>query len=250
MTSPIEGRSFLDIKASVETHKQVMPDLLAAHALTGCDTVASPHDIGKMTALKVLRSQKCGLDQVGLAQHGQPLTIAAEKQSVAFVLHATAKEAVGSLLKLDKRPGRTKLLNGEVLLHRCLHCHQLTRLSDRITFMVSCRSPSGCMHWIFIHQILMSHCMDGHDVKERIHCSTVPDGVALIPGELIQFIKCSCQAERPCRTQRCSCRNANLWCSTFCSCKDEAPFDWRLTLHNSIEMSTHYVSFQRKICSK
>jgi len=57
MTSPIEGRSFLDIKASVETHKQVIPDLLAAHALTGCDTVASPHGIGKMTALKVLRSQ-------------------------------------------------------------------------------------------------------------------------------------------------------------------------------------------------
>jgi len=56
MTSPIEGRSFLDITASVETHKQVMPDLLAAYALTGCDTVASPHGIGKMTALKLLRS--------------------------------------------------------------------------------------------------------------------------------------------------------------------------------------------------
>jgi len=56
MTSPIEGRSFLDIKASVKTHKQVIPDLLAAHALTGCDTVASPHGIGKVTALKVLRS--------------------------------------------------------------------------------------------------------------------------------------------------------------------------------------------------
>jgi len=52
----IEGRSFLDIKAPVETHKQVIPDLLAAHALTGCDTVASSHGIGKMTALKVLRS--------------------------------------------------------------------------------------------------------------------------------------------------------------------------------------------------
>jgi len=83
---------------------------------------------------------------VGLVQHGQPLTIAAEKQSVAFVLHATAKEAVGPLLKLDKRPGHRKSLNGEVLLHRCLHYHELTRLSDRITFVLSCRSPSGCMH--------------------------------------------------------------------------------------------------------
>jgi len=82
---------------------------------------ASTHGIGKMTALKVLRSQKCGLDQVGLVQHWQPLTIAAEKQSVTFVLHTTAKEAVGPLLKLDKRPGHRKSLNGEVLLHRCLH---------------------------------------------------------------------------------------------------------------------------------
>ena len=74
---------------------------------------------------------------MGLVQHGQLLTIADEKQSVAFVLHATAKEAVGPLLKLDKRPGHRKSLNREVLLHRCLHYHQLTRLSDRITFVLS-----------------------------------------------------------------------------------------------------------------
>jgi len=97
MTSHIEGKSFLDIKASVETHKQVIPGLLAAHALTGCDTVPSPHGIGKMTALKVLRSQKCGLNQVGLVQHGQPLTIAAKKQSLAFVLACYGQESCRSL---------------------------------------------------------------------------------------------------------------------------------------------------------
>lgn len=79
MASPVEGRSFLDIKASAQKYSQIIPDLLAAHALTGCDTVASPHSIGKMTALKVLKSQTCRLDQLGLIQQGQPLSAAAER---------------------------------------------------------------------------------------------------------------------------------------------------------------------------
>ena len=41
MVSPIQRRSVLDINAAVEEHSSIVPDLLAAHGLTGCDTVAS-----------------------------------------------------------------------------------------------------------------------------------------------------------------------------------------------------------------
>ena len=42
-----------------------MEDILAAHGFTGCDTVATYHDIGKGIALKVLRSGGLSLSKVG-----------------------------------------------------------------------------------------------------------------------------------------------------------------------------------------
>ena len=41
MVSPVRGRSVLDINAAAEEHSSIVPDLLPAHGLTGCDTVAS-----------------------------------------------------------------------------------------------------------------------------------------------------------------------------------------------------------------
>ncbi|KAG1655292.1 hypothetical protein GQR58_024612 [Nymphon striatum] len=45
---------------------EIANDLLAAHGLTGCDTVASCYGIGKGVALKVLRSNKHKLNYVDL----------------------------------------------------------------------------------------------------------------------------------------------------------------------------------------
>ena len=56
MQSPISGRSVLDVGASASRHAAIIPYLLAAHALTGCDTVAYMFGIGKATMLKVLES--------------------------------------------------------------------------------------------------------------------------------------------------------------------------------------------------
>lgn len=40
MESFSKERNCLDIKATVEKHNTIIPQLLAAHALSGCDTVA------------------------------------------------------------------------------------------------------------------------------------------------------------------------------------------------------------------
>ena len=46
MVSPIQGRSVLDINAAAEEHSSIVPDLLAAHGLTGCDAVALYFGVG------------------------------------------------------------------------------------------------------------------------------------------------------------------------------------------------------------
>ena len=47
MVSPIQGRAVMEINASAGKHRAVLPDLLAGHCLSGCDTVASYFGIGK-----------------------------------------------------------------------------------------------------------------------------------------------------------------------------------------------------------
>ena len=58
MESPMKGRAVIDIDATVCENLSIIPGLLAAHALSGCDTVASHYGIGKGIVLKVLREGK------------------------------------------------------------------------------------------------------------------------------------------------------------------------------------------------
>ena len=65
MVSPIRGHVVIDINATVDLHRDIIPDLLAAHGLTDCDTVAAYFGIGKAAALRVLTSGVHALTYVG-----------------------------------------------------------------------------------------------------------------------------------------------------------------------------------------
>lgn len=83
MVSPIQGRSVISINASVEKHKTIIPDLLAAHGLTGCDTVATYFGIGKGIALKVLRTGMHSINTLGITTSPLPTVI---HQATQFML--------------------------------------------------------------------------------------------------------------------------------------------------------------------
>ena len=55
MEATSSERKSVDIKATVQNCKTIVPYLLAAHGLTGCDTVAKLHGFGKGTAIKKLK---------------------------------------------------------------------------------------------------------------------------------------------------------------------------------------------------
>ena len=54
--SLIKGRTVVDIGKPVQKHSEIVEGILPAHALSGCDTVASYFGIGKATVAKILRS--------------------------------------------------------------------------------------------------------------------------------------------------------------------------------------------------
>lgn len=53
------GRSVVDISATAEKHKDILPAVLSAHAITGCNTVAATFGIGKLTTLSVEIRKAC-----------------------------------------------------------------------------------------------------------------------------------------------------------------------------------------------
>ena len=65
VVSPIRCRAVIDINASVDLHRDIIPDMLAAHGLTGCDTVATYFGILNAAALKVMTSGVHALTYVG-----------------------------------------------------------------------------------------------------------------------------------------------------------------------------------------
>ena len=56
MESPLRHRSSIDIDLSAMRNCSIVPSLLAAHAVSGCDTVASYFGIGKVKVLKVIQT--------------------------------------------------------------------------------------------------------------------------------------------------------------------------------------------------
>ena len=51
MQSSVYGRACLDIPETVKMHPALITQLLAIHAISGCDTVAACYNIGKTTIL-------------------------------------------------------------------------------------------------------------------------------------------------------------------------------------------------------
>ena len=54
--SLIKERTVIDIQTTVKKNKDILPGILASHALSGCDTVAACFGIGKGKMIKTLTS--------------------------------------------------------------------------------------------------------------------------------------------------------------------------------------------------
>ena len=218
MTSPIRGRTVIDINASVVKHQEIMHDLLAAHGLTGCDTVAMYHGIGKGIALKVLRSGKLSLSKVGdvtvsveealvqathfmLSCYGHPectsLTDARQK-----IWSRKVSQSIGTAPKLQSLPP-----TNEAFAENVARAHlQVAKWKHAIHINQPNIDP-------------LTHGWTRCDGSISLIPTTVPDHVSLAPDDILKKIKCSCDSATPCKSKRCGCHNANMACTSFCACQ-------------------------------
>ena len=83
MESPVHGRQTIDIRATAKVHANILPNLLAAHGLSGCDTVAPYYGIGKMKILATLKQGNHSLRCIGDSNANLPDVV---KQATSFML--------------------------------------------------------------------------------------------------------------------------------------------------------------------
>ena len=98
MESPVQDRASVDIKATALEHSSIIPDILAAHALSGCDTTACYFGIGKGTVIKVLQSGKVSLTCVGDDQSDFESVLKVSTEFVAACYgHRTVSESMSAV---------------------------------------------------------------------------------------------------------------------------------------------------------
>ena len=218
MVSPVRDRAVIDMNSTVQANIELMPDLLAAHGITGCDTVATYFGIGKAIALKVLRSRKYPLNMIGDVASDLPDAI---HQATQFVLACYGQPECGSMTDARHKVWSSKVKRS---IAGAPKLQSLPPTDEAFRENVA-RAHLQVAIWRNAH---------GHDpppldplqygwIKEECTNSVVPRGVpedvALAPNDILKLIKCSCDSVVPCKSKRCSCQIANMACTMFCICQ-------------------------------
>ena len=142
MMSPIQGRTVIDINETVRKHQDIIPSLLAAHWLTGCDTVATYFGIGKGITLKILRS---GLYTLGdLGDTNKPVS-SVVPQAQRFILACYGQVHCESLTEARIKVWSTKVGKTLALAKSKSHCLQPTGLSSKTWPVHISKLPYGEM---------------------------------------------------------------------------------------------------------
>ncbi|KAG0729109.1 hypothetical protein GWK47_031017 [Chionoecetes opilio] len=215
MQSPVYGRCCIDIKATYMKHSTIVPDLLAIHAISGCNSVAATYGIGKATALTVA-SKRYRLDLLGdVAAKVTQVTEQAKEFMVAFYgvkkcssmtecrQHVWAQKTgkTSSAPKLCSLPPTTEAFHENVLRAHLQMATWRAALSGDPPAM----DPVH-FDWEIDH---VNKCLIPRNMCQ---------GTAYAPENVLKLVRCSCDSEKACRGGKCGCMSRQLPCTVFCAC--------------------------------
>ena len=186
-----------------------MPNLLAAHVVSGCVNVASYFRVGKRIALQVLKSAEYSLSKVGDTRSTLDEVY---KQTSHFVLACYGQPTCESLTVAYHKIWSSKISRSICGLPKL---HSLPPTVEAFRENVA-RAHYQVVIWKHAHEQHLSNLepLDHGWVREESSNSLVPKTVAdisLAPAEILRLIRCSCNSSVPCRSKRCSCHNADLY---------------------------------------
>ena len=211
------GRTVIDIAATVKTYNDIIPYLLAAHALTGCDTVATLNGIGKVTMLKMLQ-KGMKIERLGnRSANFQDVLSEATK----FVASCYGKSSQDQMSEVRY----------EVWLHR------MSNKSSKQAVKLKSLPPTTVCFAENVKRAHLQSCIwksalnadppeldpTEHgwykDLKNKVLVPIgIPKNQQPAPDSILQMICCGCSSDQPCAKGRCGCYRNQLACTVFCSC--------------------------------
>ena len=200
MVSPIHGRSMIDINATVNQHHDIIPTLLAAHGLTGCDTVAPYFGIGKSVVLNVLQSRVHSLSSIGdtnctlsdIMNQATPYILACYGQKKCMTMTEAKQKmwakkvsrSIASAPKLSSLPPTT-----ESFAQSAARAHLQVAVWRNVLEPNPPQMERRDFGWTQV-------------AGKEMYPTPFSDGVALAPDALLKVVKCGCSGEIQCRTKK------------------------------------------------
>ena len=196
MESPIKDRKTVDIRETVRKNRDIIPDLISAHAISGCDTVACCYGIGKGKVLKTLRSGQT------LGKLGDPDEDLSDiiPEATAFMSACYGHPQSGSMSITRQKMWTSKVGKSAKAVPKFA---SLSPTTEAFTENVKRAHHQACV-W--------KHALDSdppdmaptnfgwirEEATRSLSPVTVPRGISLAPEEILQLIKCQCDSEEPC----------------------------------------------------
>jgi len=215
MESPIKGRKVVDIGKTVQKHSEIVEGILPAHALSGCDTVASYFGIGKVTVLKILRSGH-SLNLLGAPGHSMESVI---QQTTSFISACYGQTNFSTMSETRLKVWLSKTGKGSSTPQLCTLPPTTEAFKEKALVWQSPETQNP-------PELDSTECdWVKDDQNKSLQPVTLPDEVELVPEMVPRLIKCGCHSTIPCSSGVCSCNSANMKCPIFCACYNQGCYN-------------------------
>ena len=220
MEATSSQRVSVDIQASVNKSKDIVPHLLAAHGLTGCDTVAKLHGIGKGTVINKLKQGHTFQYLGDLNSSFDDVMVEAVKFISAC--YGSKERDDMSQIRVDlwsKRMGKKNITAAPPLksIPPTMEAFKenVLRAHVQVAVWKSATQPDP------LSFDPTEYGWSRDESTKTLTPKTLPQDVALAPPEVLELLRCGCSTNDPCSSQRCGCQIGHLPCTFFCACHGE-----------------------------
>ncbi len=194
-----QGRAIVDIKTTLSKHSQIVGNLWPAHAILGCDTVASYYGLGKGSVIKVL---KAGYELSAIGNIDAPFQQVLD-QGTAFISACYGiKESMDMsqtrLLVWGKKNGKGHMSSPKLAA--------LPPTKEAFIENVK-RAHFQAMLWRNLNINLPPALNPEEFGWKRDSCNrlpiptNLPEDAKLVPDYILEMIRCGCKSETPCNSR-------------------------------------------------
>lgn len=208
-------RKTIGIKETSRIHEHIVDGLIAAHALSGCDTVDQLYGIGKTKVVKVLQ------DGHQLSELGNVNAAMADvlQESTKFIPYCYGYSTATTITDVRIRMWKTKTSKANIVI--APKFISLPPTSEAFHLNVMRVHLQACIwkHAAYPEPPKMDVSLHGwilDRANNSVQPAMLPPGTAAAPECILKLIRCFCAS---CKSSRCSCFSAMLPCMMFCKCE-------------------------------